>query len=154
MTRRVKISELVELTPKEANFVIEYTKDFDARRAAAASGYAPDSGYQMLNKENIGTAIDRVLQQRLENCHITAEWLLMEAVDNHMIARQNGNVSASNTALGLIGKHIHVDAFAKDKIDLTVNSSKEVMERLLRGRRRALTDTSGDEQGDEPISFM
>ena len=152
MTRRVKISELVELTPKEANFVIEYTKDFDARRAATASGYAPDTGYQMLNKEQIGVAIDRILQQRLDNCHITAEWLLMEAVDNHTIARQNGNISASNTALGLIGKHIHVDAFAKDKVDLTVNTSKEVMERLLRGRRRS----SGDDQDEEPqeVSFL
>lgn len=154
MVRRVKISELVELTPKEANFVIEYTKDFDARRAATASGYAPDSGYQLLNKENIGAAVDRVLQQRLENCHITASWLLMEAVDNHMIARQNGNITASNTALNLIGKHIHVDAFAKEKVDLTVNTSKEVMERLLRGRRRASGDDQDEEQDDEPISFM
>lgn len=154
MVRRVKIAELVELTPKEANFVIEYTKDFEARRAAVASGYAPDTGYQLRDRPQIAAAVDRVLLGRLENSHIDAEWLLYELVDNHTIARQNGNITASNTALNLIGKHLAVDAFAREKLDVNVNTTKEVLDRLLRGRKRAAGDDLTDTPADDPVSFL
>ena len=134
MPRRITVTELTGLQPKEANFVIEFTKDFSARRAAEASGYAPDTGYQLKEKPAIAAAIERVLAERLEASHIDAEWVLMEAVDNHLIARQAGNISASNTSLNLVAKHVFVDAFAAEKVE--VNSDKEVMERLLRGRKR------------------
>lgn len=123
------------LKPKEYAFVVEYTKDFDARRAAAASGYAPDTGYQLRDKEHISTAVEMVLQHRLEQSHIDAEWLLWELVDNHMIARAQGKLTASNTALHLIGKHGKVDAFAAEKV--VVATDKDVMDRLERARRRA-----------------
>jgi len=74
--------------------------------------------------------------------------VLMEAVDNHMIARQQGNISASNTALGLCAKHKMVDAFAAEKIE--VNSDKDIMERLQRGRKRA----NGGEPDDDEVSFF
>lgn len=146
MPQKITVTELTGLKPKEANFVIEYCKDFSARRAAEASGYAPDTGYTLLTHEHIAVAIDRILESRLDASHIDAEWVLMEAVDNHMIARQQGNISASNTALGLCAKHKMVDAFAAEKIE--VNSDKEIMDRLMRGRKRA----KGDDD-DEPSFF-
>lgn len=118
MPPRLTVKDLTGLTPKEANFVIEYTKDFAARRAAEASGFAPDSGYALLKKLHIVTAIDDILKRRLDASHIDAEWVLMEAVDNHMIARQQGNISASTTALTLVAKHVMVDAMASDKQDI------------------------------------
>lgn len=148
MPRRITTAELTGLKPKEANFVIEYCKDFSARRAAEASGYAPDTGYSLLGYESVSEAIERVLMARLEASHVDAEWVLMEAVDNHMIARQQGNISASNTALNLIAKHVFVDAFAAEKVE--VNSDKEIMERLLRGRKRL----SDNEESDDEVSFM
>ena len=147
MPPRITLTVLAGLKPKEANFVIEYCKDFSPRRAAEASGYAPDSGYEILKREPIAAAIDRILESRLEASNIDAEWVLMEAVDNHMIARQSGNITASNTALNMIAKHVFVDAFAAEKVE--VNSEKEIMERLLRGRKRA----AGAQDDDSP-SFL
>lgn len=151
MPQRITVAELTGLKPKEANFVIEYTKDFSPRRAAEASGYQPDTGYQLLHREPIAEAIDKILESRLDASHIDAEWVLMEAVDNHMIARQQGNISASNTALGICAKHKMVDAFAAEKIE--VNSDKEIMDRLLRGRKR-LKDKDGTDDADEEVSFF
>ena len=149
MPQRITVTDLTGLNPKEANFVIEYCKDFSARRAAEASGYAADSGYKIVNKDHVKAAIDHVLAQRLEASHIDAEWVLMEAVDNHLIARQQGNISASNTSLNLVAKHVFVDAFAAEKID--VNSDKEIMERLQRGRKRMNKD---EDKPDDEVSFF
>ena len=147
MIRRITVTELTGLKPKDANFVIEYTKDFSARRAAEASGYAADTGYSLLTREEIAHAIDKVIGARLEASHIDAEWVLMEAVDNHQIARQSGNINASNTALNLVAKHVFVDAFAAEKVE--VSSDKEVMDRLLRGRKRMNAD-----EPDDDVSFF
>ena len=67
-----------------------------------------------------------------------AGWLLMELVDNHVIAKQMGNMAASNTALGLIAKHKMVDAFAAEEI--VVTTTKEIVERIARGRERMNKD--------------
>ena len=122
---------------KEAAFVIEYCKDFSPRRAAEASGFKPTQGAKLLDKPAITEAINRILAVRLDSSHIDAEWCLMELADNHGIARQRGNLSASNTALGMIMKHTFVDAVASDKLNLNVNADKETFERLQRGRDRA-----------------
>lgn len=140
MVRKIALTELTGLSPREANFVIEYVKDFAPRRAAEASGYAADGGYAVLKKEHVAKAIDLILEHRLETSSIDAEWVLMEMVDNHMIARQQGNISASNTALNLVAKHVFVDAFAAEKVE--VSSDKEVMARLLRGRKRMQDEVS------------
>lgn len=140
----------IELTAKETMFVIEYTKDFSPRRAAEASGHSPDSGYDIANRDTVQKAVQWVLNQRLESSHIDAEWVLMEAVDNHMIARQRGNISASNTALNLIMKHTLVDAVASDKLNLNVHADKDVMEKLNRGRERVRVR----DKPDDEVSFF
>lgn len=150
MPQRLTITELTGLKPKEANFVIEYCKDFSPRRAAEASGYLPDYGYTLQKYDHVAAAIERVLSKRLEASHIDAEWVLMEAVDNHLIARQRGNIPASNTALNLVAKHVFVDAFAAEKVE--VNSDKEVMDRLLRGRKRQ--NKKQDIDSKEDVSFL
>lgn len=141
------LKDILGLEPKYANFVIEYTKDFDPRRAAAASGFQPDTGYNIRDREDVQEAIDRILQQRLENSHLDADWALWEAVDNHRIARQMGNITASNTALGLIMKHAKIDAFAAEKVQMS--GDKEIMERLLRARKRRAPP-----EEDEEVSFF
>lgn len=141
----MNILKLHNLTPKDVNFVIEFCKDFDARRAALASGYAADTGYRIREKPAVQAAIESVLTSRLELSHIDAEWVLMEAVDNHMIARQLGNITASNTALNLIAKHARVDAFAAEKIIMA--SDQDVVDRLQRARKRINND-------EEDVSFL
>lgn len=145
--RKIITADLHGLNPQELNFVIEYSKDFSARRAAEASGYAADSGYQLREKPIVAAAINKILGSRLDASHIDAEWVLMEAVDNHMIARQAGNITASNTALNLVAKHTYVDAFAAEKVE--VSSDADVMARLLRGRERAKKN-----KDEEEVSFF
>lgn len=132
--RRITIADIIKLPPKRANFVVEYIKDFAPRRAAEASGFAADMGYKLLDEPEISEAIEYIIQQRLEVNQIDADWLLTEMVDNHMIARHQGNITASNTALNMVGKHKRVDAFAADKIK--VSTDADVMDRLVAARKR------------------
>ena len=152
--RRIKLNDMIELPAKEAMFVVEYIKDCAPRRAAEAAGYAADYGYKLIQKEEVARAIERILRERLEANMIDADWLLFEMIDNHMIARQQGNITASNTALNMVGKHKRIDAFAADKIK--VSTDADVMERLTAARRRMSQTIDHEEiedQGDD-ISFM
>ena len=152
MPQRITATELTGLKPKHANFVIEYVKDFAPRRAAEASGYSPEYGAVLKDKEHVKAAINHVLAKRLETSHIDSEWVLMEAVDNHLIARQQGNISASNTSLNMVAKHVFVDAFAAEKV--TVTDDKEVMERLLRGRKRLKAESEPESDTTDEVSFL
>ena len=146
--RKIKLTDQFMLSPKRANFVVEYIKDFAPRRAAEASGYASDHGYKLLTEPDISAAIEHIIQQRLEENMIDTDWLLYEMVDNHRIARQQGNITASNTALNMVGKHKRVDAFAADKIK--VSTDADVMERLVAARKRL----SNDIQEDDDVTFF
>jgi len=123
------------MTFKDFNFVVEYTKDFDPRRAAVACGMEPESGYAVRKKPVIVEAIETILARRLEESDITAEWVLMEMVDNHFLARDLKKLAASNTALSMIAKHRDVDAFAADKVK--IDTADDVVQRLQRARQRA-----------------
>ena len=107
---RIDKLRIFGLNYKELNFVIEYAKDFDPRRAANVSGYKASKGTDLLQLDKIQRAIDNILENRLQASDIDAEWLLMQAVDNHMLARYRGNLAASNTALSIIAKHKNVGA--------------------------------------------
>lgn len=122
-------------TTAELVWMSEYIKDFDQRRAAKATGLHPDQGNEMLASERVQNALDEIVSDRLEESGIDLSWLLTEMVDNHYIARQTGKLSASNTALGLIGRHVKVDAFTAEKVQLDL--SQDVVTRLMRGRQRA-----------------
>lgn len=127
---------LARLAVRNAVFVVEYVKDFSARRAAEAVGLSPESGYEILKRPEIMDAIEEIVTERCERAGIDAEWLLYELVDNHRIARQQGNISASNTALGTIMKHVSVDAEARKRIEMDVTTDQELLDRLRRGRER------------------
>ena len=140
------------LSEQELSFVIEYSKDFNAQRAAVVAGYAPGTGYQIRDRENVQRAIQMILNNRLEASHIDAEWVLMEAVDNHLLARQAENITASNTALKLIAQHTMVDAMASDKLNLNVKSDQALVERMIRARKRMNADPDDDEQDEDDIN--
>lgn len=110
-------THLGRLQAQEACFVIEYVKDFSPRRAAEASGWAPDHGYELLKKEEVQDAISAILHERLDEVGIDASWLLYELVDNHRIARHQGNISASNTALKILAQLACIDAMASQRLD-------------------------------------
>jgi phage terminase small subunit len=108
-----KLSSL-GLSHKEMNFVIEYTKEFDPSAAALRSGYKRNDGPTLLSQQHIQRAIENVLSVRLTASDITAEWVLMQAVDNHLLARSKGNLNASNAALMIVAKHKFVNAHTPD----------------------------------------
>ena len=149
--RKVRLLDELSLPPKKAIFVVEYIKDFAPRRAAEASGYSADHGYRLLEEPEVSNAIEYIIQQRLEVNMIDADWLLNEMVDNHMIARQQGNITASNTALNMVGKHKRVDAFAADKIK--VSTDADVVDRLVAARRR-VSQANQPPQEDDDVSFL
>ena len=129
-------NHLKGLTPKLAAFVLEYFKDFSARRAAEASGYAPDQGHTILNRDDVKLAVECIIADSYMQTGYDAEWLLHEMVDNHRIARMNGNIAASNAALKMLSTHVSIDAVAKQKVELDISSDRELFERLARGRDR------------------
>lgn len=147
-TRHPNVTSLDQLDHQRANFVIEYSKDFDARRAATASGFAADTGYRLRDEYDIQIALSDIIQGRLEQSHIDAEWVLWEAVDNHHLARQSNNINASNAALNMIAKFASVDAFAAEKIQLA--GDEAIRERLTRARRRRQESCQVDDESDEP----
>ena len=144
----IRYEQLRKLHPKKAAFVVEYVKDFSARRAAEMAGFSPDYGYKIIEEDGVLDLIDDIIADRLERNLIDADWLLQEMVDNHMIARHQGNITASNTALNMVGKHKRVDAFAADKIK--VSTDADVMDRLTAARHRIAKLS----QVDDEVTFM
>lgn len=72
----------MELAPKQAKFVQEYTVDLNATQAALRAGYSAKNadtiGYQLLHKTPVKAAIDAALAKRAEKTEITAERVLAE----------------------------------------------------------------------------
>lgn len=111
------VEEETGLTPQKINFVVEYAKDFNVTRASTASNVSAKVGKSWLDKDvMVQAAIDNILQQRMESVKIDAEWVLNELVDNHHIARYQGDIKASTAALTIIAKQASVDSMAADKV--------------------------------------
>lgn len=139
---------------RHAAFIVEFSKDWNEHRAARASGIDPMQVHELLSKPEVDRCLQMLMEYRLERSHIDAEWLLMELVDNHGIARQSGNIGASNSALNLIAKHAGVDAFAAEKVEIA--SDEEIRARLLRARKRNCEDipSNMDKHSDEIEGFL
>jgi hypothetical protein len=68
---------------------------------------------------------------------IDAEWVMWEFVDNHRIARYQGNIPASNNALKSLMIHVNIDAVAKQRVEVSDGNDEAMMQRLREGRLRA-----------------
>src|SRR5690625_5222271 len=109
---------LQKLTHKKKLFVAEYLRDFNVQRAGKAAGIRGVEVAEVFNDEGVQKVIDEALVQRINDSSVDEEWLMWELVDNHAIARQEGKLSASNNALGLLMKHVSVDAVAANRVDV------------------------------------
>lgn len=139
--------DMPEIPAQRNAFVVEYVKDFNAPRAAERAGYAnPGYGNTLIEEEDVQQLIHWYIDTMRQDAAINAEWVLWEAVDNHRLARQQGNMGASNAALKLIGSLTTVDAFAAQKVTHTIDA--EVMERLERGRERSRLEHVIDHEPD------
>lgn len=134
--KQPQLEDFPHLDLAHALFVIEYCKDNDARRAASVAGYPADEGYKLRDDPYIREAIQSVIVLQLKDKVLDPEWLLQELYHNHLLARQQGNITASNQTLNLIAKHAKVNAFAAEKVEMI--GDKEIMMRLTRERERNL----------------
>lgn len=140
----------LELTARQKALIIEYMKDFSIERAARACCMPGSTATKLISRSPTAKqAIAIVLAHRLKYSNIDAEWIIYELVDNHLLARQEGNLTASNNALKLLMQHKRIDAMATSKVDLNLSSDKEIVERLRRGRLRMGDDGTWQEVGVE-----
>lgn len=127
--------QLNKLTDEQISFVLEYCKDLNLRRAAIAAGFEPDNAYELLVDETVGAAVQSVLQAQRRPQGLDKNWLLAALYENHLLARQTGNINASNAALKMMAQHVNIDAFASAKLDIT-KSDQDKVAALMRARKR------------------
>ena len=104
-----------DMTPKQEAFVREYLIDLNATQAAIRAGYSEATAYsqgqRLLKNVEVASALTEAKDERADKCDIDALWVLREAKATYQAARELDKLSEANTALGLIGKHINVNAF-------------------------------------------
>jgi len=150
----ISLREEFGLSWGEMMFVTEYVKDNATQRAAEAAGYTRDYGATLKEKPQVKDAIEHILTQRMESNLVDADTLMKEMWDNHKLARQMGNLAASNQALNQLAKHKRVDAFAAEKIK--VSTDADVVDRLAAARKRVRDDKDDNKPLDsgDTVSFM
>lgn len=128
----------MKLTPRQKMFCDEYIKDCNGRQAAIRAGYskktAAEMSHENLNKPHIAKYLTEIMTERSVETKIDAAWVLMsakkvydrcmqeEAVtdkEGHATGEYKFEHSGANAALGIIGKHIDVQAFL-DKKEIAV----------------------------------
>ena len=129
-----------KLTDKQEVFCREYIIDFNATQAASRAGYsaktAQEQSSRLLSNVIIQDRLAELMQERINNTKIDAEWVLKSAKrvydrcmqDTPVLDREGNPVlcetdtgevaatykfdsSGANKALEIIGKHVDVQAF-------------------------------------------
>lgn len=134
--------------PLLTNLIIEYSVDFNVARAARTLSLPVGKAKEMLEDELAKEAIGKILARRRDISDVDHQWVLEQLVTNHHLARQEGNIAASNTALHHLMRHRTIDAMASEKLDVNVGT---VQERLARARERiqkGVTIEHQDSAGD------
>lgn len=146
------------LTEQQRIFVVEYCMDRNGKRASDMAGVSPSTGYRWLDEcEHVRAAITNLSKHLATRGEHNADWLKEQFVENHYIARYEGNLGASNAALNSIGKLATVKAF---DAEIVVVGAEELVNRLNRGRQRVaqLRGTTDEDEpqdsGEEPLSFI
>jgi phage terminase small subunit len=152
---------MTKLTAKQERFCLEYIKDLNATQAAVRAGYSEKSanniGPTNLVKPSISARISELKTEIAESIKIDAAWLLRASVDlyskcmegERVKDRDGGDMgfakfhpAGAGKALELIGKHVDVQAFERDKdeeelgegLNITFNVSEAVKDvRVTRG---------------------
>jgi phage terminase small subunit len=129
---------MTKLTNKQKVFCEEYIKDSNGTQAAIRAGYSVASAQQTaasnMLKHVVKEYIVELQTERSTETKIDAAWVLMSAkkvydrcMQEEAVTDREGSPtgeykfehSGANAALGIIGKHIDVQAFL-DKKEITV----------------------------------
>lgn len=133
---RAAIEQLtgIELNVQQVDFVIEYTKDYDHRRAAERIGMSPDTGLKMIEDSTIKEAIRIVYNNQMQAADITPETVKEYMLGLYNIAIQKGQLGVASKQLDQLARHSHVDAYAAQRV--AVAADAEVAAALAGGRKR------------------
>ena len=148
------------MTPKENLYLKHYLVHLNQEAAARFAGYAHPhvEGHKVFHRAHMQKEIQKAMNERTKKLDIDAEFVLKELHELYRrvmqevkpalnsktgkaITDDDGNVlytfnaNAALKALELIGKHMKVDAFAANKVQLGV--SENLVRRLHAGRDRA-----------------
>ena len=135
---------MTKLNAKQIRFCEEYLIDLNATQAAIRADYsektAKQIGSENLSKPDIAEYIAELKSKRSAETKIDAAWVLNAAKKIHdrcmqeeAVTDRDGNPtgeykfehSGANTALGIIGKHIDVQAFLDKKEVAVVEMTHE-----------------------------
>jgi phage terminase small subunit len=133
-----------KLSSKQKAFCEEYLIDLNAVQAAIRAGYSKKTARQIgsenLSKPDIAKYIVELQTERSLETKIDAAWVLMSAkkvydrcMQEEAVMDKFGDItgeyrfehSGANTALGIIGKHIDVQAFLEKKESKNIEMSHE-----------------------------
>lgn len=97
------------LTPKQDRFIQEYLKDLNATQAALRAGYSEKTAYSIGNENLSKPEIAAEIAKRQESIghenEITVEWILGEMKSTYFEAKREGEYSAANKSLEMLGKY-------------------------------------------------
>lgn len=144
-----EITGVATLDVETTEFVREWSKDFNIKRASELVYRDSFRGYSIINENPKVWSTMLAIKQRLEAVSaVTPDMVLNALWDNHKIAQQEGKINASNKALDQIAKHKMVDANASSKMDIVAATDQEMVDRIRKGRARVV------ESEKKPLSFV
>ncbi|MBL6990122.1 MAG: terminase small subunit [Bacteriovoracaceae bacterium] len=138
-----------QLTRKQAFFVNEYLKDFNATRAARDAGYSQKTAYSIgqenLRKPEIAKMIKSYAKERAVEANLTVEKILGSLEQLRSDALKCGNLSVALRAIELQGKYLGMFTQKNDiSIKNETSSSKLSEEQYLKIARRIIKKSAKD----------
>lgn len=98
---------MTKMGAKQAAFVAEYVKDFNATAAAGRAGYSdPNYGRQLLTNPNVSGAIAKHQQEAEEKALVTREEVIEGLRREATYGADDASHSARVAAWAHLGKHI------------------------------------------------
>ena len=120
------------LSFKVAAFVQEYLIDLNGTQAAVRAGYSPRTaktqGSFLLTKPDVQLALQKFAAARTERTQIDQDWVLDNLRANMVGAMSEGDRSAANRALELLGRHLRM--FPADT-HINVDNRKQVVNYVI-----------------------
>lgn len=126
------------LPVKERKFLSEYLVDFNERRAAKVSNIPEQNAYKLLYEDRIQAELNIVLTEIVEDAVVDKKFILSELKKLYEINMQMSNYKEAHNNLKTMMTHIDVDALAKNKVEVDDVTDRDMVERLRKGRLRAV----------------
>lgn len=147
-----------EMNDKTIIFIMEVANHGDAAQASMKLGGTAEEGWSLMSQDNVREGLELIYKTRWGDVDVDEQWVLERATELYYASAEKSNHAGMSKALQLISKHKYVDAFAREKVDLVVQTDQEVISRLNKAKERvnkAKAKQNGTSvEKTEPTSFM